>query len=62
MSSLLIRSSELLTGLFVGAMLLIAVSLVPYWRSLPAAAFRAWFVANSFRIGKVMVPLGIAAT
>jgi len=54
--------SQLLTGLLVGAMLLIAVSLVPYWRSLPPLGFRAWFVAHSFHLGRVMVPLGMAAS
>jgi hypothetical protein len=43
-------------------MLLIAVSLVPWWRSVAAGEFRAWFVAHSFRLGQVMVPLGVAAT
>jgi Domain of unknown function (DUF1772) len=61
-SELVSTASTGLTGLFVGAMLLIAVSLVPYWRGLAPAEFRAWFVAHSGHLGRVMVPLGMAAT
>jgi len=55
------RVSALLLGLLAGGMLLIAVAIVPFWRALPPAEFRAWFAANSFRIGALMVPLGAGA-
>jgi hypothetical protein len=53
--------SVLLLGLLSGAMLLIAVSFVPFWRSMPPAEFRNWFSANSFSIGALMFPLGTAS-
>jgi hypothetical protein len=40
-------------------MTLIRVALVPFWRSLPPAEFRAWFRAHGRRIGMVMIPLGV---
>ena len=54
-------ASALLLGLLTGAMLLIALAVVPFWQSLPPAEFRAWFAANSYRIGRLMIPLGAAA-
>ena len=54
-------ASALLLGLPTGAMLLIALALVPFWQSLPPAGFRAWFAANSYRIGRLMIPLGAGA-
>src|SRR6058998_1276304 len=54
-------ASALLLGLLAGAMLLIALALAPFWQSLPPAEFRAWFAANAFRIGRLMIPLGAAA-
>jgi len=62
MGAFISGASTMFTGLFVGAMLLIAVSLVPYWRSLAPGEFRAWFVAHSGHLGRVMVPLGMLAT
>lgn len=56
------QASVLLLGLLVGAMLLIAVAIAPYWRALPPAEFRTWFAANSHRIGGLMIPLGMGAT
>lgn len=53
--------SALLLGLLSGAMLLIAVSFVPFWRSMAPAEFRSWFSANSFSIGALMFPLGTAS-
>lgn len=44
-------------GLFTGAMLLIAVSLVPYWQALSPEAFRLNFQALGPFLGQVMVPL-----
>jgi hypothetical protein len=37
-------------GLYAGAMLTEAGVLVPYWRSLPADAFFAWYRANDRRL------------
>src|SRR5437867_9603341 len=54
-------ASALLLALLAGAMLLIALALAPFWQSLPPAEFRAWFAANAFRIGRLMIPLGAAA-
>src|SRR5437899_1301894 len=54
-------ASAFLLGLLAGAMLLIALAVAPFWQSLPPAEFRAWFAANAFRIGRLMVPLGAAA-
>jgi len=53
--------SALLLGLLAGAMLLIALAVAPFWQSLPPAEFRAWFAANAFRIGRLMIPLGAGA-
>jgi hypothetical protein len=44
-----------------GAMLLIRLVLLPFWRELPPREFRAWFAAHSGRIRGLMVPLGAAA-
>ena len=35
--------SAVLTGALAGAMVLIEVVLVPFWRRVPPAEFRAWF-------------------
>lgn len=51
-----------LLGLLAGAMLLIGVAFVGYWRSLEPEAFLTWFVTHAHRIGGLMVPLGAAAT
>jgi anthrone oxygenase-like protein len=48
------------TGTLAGAMLLIKLVLVPFWRSVPPREFRVWFSANSGRIRGLMVPLGAA--
>ena len=37
-------------GVFAGAMLTEGFILVPYWRSLPAADFFAWYAANDRRL------------
>src|SRR5438034_6718542 len=54
-------ASAFLLGLLAGAMLLIALAVAPFWQSLPPAEFRAWFAANAFRIGRLMIPLGAGA-
>jgi hypothetical protein len=53
--------TAVLVGLLAGAMLLIEVVLVPFWRGARAADFREWFAANSGRIRALMVPLGAGA-
>ena len=45
---LLISAGSL--GLFAGAMVTEGIVLVPYWRSLPPAAFFAWYAANDRRL------------
>jgi len=37
-------------GVYAGAMLMEGAVLVPYWRSLPPAAFFAWYAANDRRL------------
>src|SRR5436309_15814128 len=54
-------ASAFLLGLLAGAMLFIALAVAPFWQSVPPAEFRAWFAANAFRIGRLMIPLGAAA-
>ena len=44
-------------GAFVGAMLAEGALLVPYWRSLPAPAFFAWYGANDKRLLAFFAPL-----
>lgn len=44
-------------GAFVGAMLTEACVLVPYWRSLAAADFFAWYAANDRRLVGFFGPL-----
>jgi Domain of unknown function (DUF1772) len=56
------RISAVLLGLFAGAMLAIGVALVPFWRRLSPAEFRAWFSEHSPRIKRIMYPLGVSAT
>jgi hypothetical protein len=53
--------TAVLVSLLTGAMVLIQVVLVPFWRGLPPAEFRAWFAGHSDRIRRLMVPLGAAA-
>jgi hypothetical protein len=54
-------ASALLLGLLSGAMLLIAVSFVPFWRGLAPAEFRSWFSVNSPAIAALMFPLGTSS-
>jgi len=53
--------SAVLVGLLAGGMVLIEVVLLPFWRSVPPAEFRRWFMANAPRIRALMVPLGAGA-
>ena len=52
--------SAVLAGVLTGGMVFIEVVLLPFWRSLSAAEFHAWFAAHSGRIRALMVPLGAA--
>ena len=44
-------------GLFAGAMLTEGCVLVPYWQSIDAAAFHAWYRANAARLVRYFGPL-----
>lgn len=50
--------SVLSFGLLTGAMLLIGVSIVGFWKSLNPSDFVAWFAEHSSRLGIIMIPLG----
>lgn len=50
--------TAVLAGLLAGAMLLIKIVLVPFWRGAPAADFRGWFAEHSGHIRALMLPLG----
>ena len=60
-SRLLALLATVLAGLLAGAMILIDVVLLPFWRGVPPEQFRTWFVAHSDRIRTVMIPLGAGA-
>lgn len=47
-----------LNGAFIGAMVLIAVVLVPFWQTLKPQAFLDWFTAYGSTIGSIMIPFG----
>jgi anthrone oxygenase-like protein len=53
--------TAVLVGLLAGAMVLIEVVLVPFWRGAPPADFHAWFAAHSGRIRALMGRLGAGA-
>ena len=55
------QMAAVLLGLLSGAMVLIALALVPYWQSLPPLDFAGWFAAHSHFIAAVMLPLAMAA-
>jgi MFS family permease len=48
----------LVLGLLAGGMLVIGVSFVTFWKSLPPGDFQAWFASHSHLIGRLMIPLG----
>jgi hypothetical protein len=50
--------SVLSFGLLTGAMLLIGISIVGFWKSLTPSEFVSWFASHSSRIGDIMIPLG----
>jgi hypothetical protein len=57
----IVFASAVLNGLLAGAMLFLRVVLLPFWRGLAPAEFRAWFARHSGRIRALMVPLGVGA-
>ena len=59
-TSTLIMLACLVLGLLAGAMLVIGVALVSFWKSLSPGAFQAWFAAYAHLIGRLMIPLGSA--
>jgi hypothetical protein len=58
-ASILLMLTCLLLGLLTGAMLVIGVSLVSFWKSLSPGDFQVWFATHSHLIGRLMIPLGI---
>jgi hypothetical protein len=58
-ASILQMLTCLLLGLLTGAMLVIGVSLVSFWKSLSPGDFQVWFATHSHLIGRLMIPLGI---
>lgn len=61
LARLLELASAGLLGLFAGAMLTEGFVLVPYWRSLPADAFFAWYAVNDRRLMAFFGPVTSAA-
>lgn len=57
-ASTILVLSVLSFGLLTGAMLLIGISMVGFWKSLTPSEFVSWFAAHSSRLGTVMIPLG----
>ena len=57
-ASVLLMLTCLVLGLLAGGMLVIGVSLVSFWKSLPPGDFQAWFASHSHLIGRLMIPLG----
>jgi hypothetical protein len=58
-ASILQMLTCLLLGWLTGAMLVIGVSLVSFWKSLSPGDFQVWFATHSHLIGRLMIPLGI---
>src|SRR5262245_13676731 len=58
---ILLMLTCLLLGLLTGAMLVIGVALVSFWRSLSPSDFQVWFAAHSHLIGRLTLPLGIGS-
>ncbi len=58
----LAQIAALLLGLLGGALLLLALGLVPYWQSLQPLEFTQWISTNSHYIANTMKPIGFSAT
>ena len=54
--------ATVLLGFLAGALLLLAMGLVPYWQALDPASFVPVFRDNSAHIASFMMPLGFSAT
>jgi hypothetical protein len=54
-------SSAMTTGALAGAMTLIRLVLVPFWRRSASSEFKPWFREAAPRLRALMVPLGAAA-
>ena len=51
----------LVLGLLAGAMLVIGISFVSFWKSLSSSDFQVWFASYSHLIGRLMIPLGVGS-
>jgi hypothetical protein len=60
-STLTALAAVIALGLSAGAMLAEGAVLVPYWRSLPADGFLAWYRDNATRLFDLFAPLEIAS-
>ncbi len=60
--NILIQICVVLLGLLSGALLLIALGLLPYWQSLDSTMFKTVFSNNTPHIAGMMMPLGFSAT
>jgi hypothetical protein len=60
--SLVDDAALVVLSLLTGAMLLVGVVLVPFWRAIAPEAFLDWFGAHAPRIQVVGLPLGLLAT
>ena len=54
--------ATVLLGLLAGALLLLAMGLIPYWQELEPSSFVPIFRDNSAHIANFMMPLGFSAT
>jgi hypothetical protein len=54
-------TSAMATGALAGAMTVIRLVLVPFWRRSVSSEFKPWFVENAPRLRALMVPLGAVA-
>jgi hypothetical protein len=61
LASLLAHLAAAALGLLAGAMLLIALAVVPFWSALEPAAFALWFREYAPLLGRTMIPLGALA-
>ena len=60
--NILPQIATVLLGFLAGALLLLALGLVPYWQALDPASFVPIFRDNSAHIASFMMPLGFSAT
>jgi Anthrone oxygenase len=59
MTRRLATASALTSATLFGAMMLIRVVLVPFWRSSRPSEFKTWFMRYAPRLRATMVPLGV---